>query len=49
MKHFFNVLMWVVLMAIPVIILLLAEFFLAVVGKLYWPYRDWVERTFPTR
>ena len=49
LKHFFNVLMWIILMVIPVIILQLADFFKAVVWKVYWPYKDWVERTFPTR
>ncbi len=49
MKHFFNVLMWVILMVIPIIILLLANFFNEVVKKFYWPYRAWVERSFPTR
>ena len=48
-KHVFNVFMWIILMVIPVIILQLADFFKAVVGKFYWPYKDWVERTFPTR
>lgn len=48
-KHFFNVLMWIILMVIPMIILQLTDFFKAVVWKLYWPYKDWVERIFPTR
>ena len=49
MRHLFNVFMWIILMVIPVIILQLANFFKAVVWKFYWPYRAWVERTFPTR
>lgn len=49
MKHFFNVLIWVILMVIPVIVLLLTNFIAGVVVKFYWPYRAWVERTFPTR
>ena len=49
MKHAFNVFMWIILMVIPVIILQLTDFFKGVVWKFYWPYRDWVERTFPTR
>ncbi len=49
MKHFFNVLIWVILMVIPIIVLLLANFFNEVVKKFYSPYRAWVERTFPTR
>lgn len=49
MKHFFNVLMWVALMSIPVVILLIADGLQAVVRKGYWPYKAWVEKRFPTR
>lgn len=49
MKHFFNVLMWVILMALPVTILILTDGLARLVETMYWPYRRWVERTFPTR
>ncbi len=49
MKHFFNVFMWIILMMVPVIILLLTDALARFVETMYWPYRHWVERIFPTR